>query len=362
MFGLWSFQIFHLGNNSSLQRLGLALLIFLGFYLLKIIYARYIFKVIARVCRKANTSLYSRIVVAFQKPVQILFLVLGIYGALTYLTVNPSRDLLLVELLRSAVIILVAWGLYGLVDEKLLLSDEFQEKLNVDGILIHFFSKIIRFLIFVLAICVVAQEWDYEISSLIAGLGLGGLAFALAAKDTLANFFGGMVIIMDKPFSLGDWIATPSVEGFVENISFRSTRVKTFAQAMVTVPNSTLANEAIINWSRMGKRRINFSLGVTYDTSSEKLKRCISAIREMLKSHPGVHDETIFVFFEKFNDSSLDIFIYFFTNTTNWAEYLAIKEDINLKIMDILETEGVSAAFPTRSIYIDNCTSKSQPT
>jgi MscS family membrane protein len=172
--------------------------------------------------------------------------------------------------------------------------------------------------------------------------------------------FGGMVIFLDKPFTIGDWISTPSVEGTVEDITFRSTKIRTFAHALVTVPNATLANEPITNWSRMGKRRITFHLGVTYTTSRSKLEKCVQAIRAMLEEHPGIHKETIFVYFERFNESSLDIFLYFFTNTTDWKEYLSIREDVNFKIMQILEQEGVSVAFPSRSIYIEKVDGQSE--
>ncbi len=134
-------------------------------------------------------------------------------------------------------------------------------------------------------------------------------------------FFGGVVIITDKPFSIGDWIESSSVEGVVEDINFRSTKVRTFAQALVTVPNSVLANEAITNWTKMGRRQISFKLGVTYSTPKEKLDKCITEIREMLKNHSDIHPQTIFVNFDGFNDSSLDIFLYFFTKSTDWGEF-----------------------------------------
>ena len=226
--------------------------------------------------------------------------------------------------------------------------------LKIDKILLPFLSKVIRFIIIVLALSVILQEWDYDINGFIAGLGLGGLAFALAAQQTLANLFGGIVIITDKPFSIGDWILTPSVEGTVQDINFRSTKVRTFAQAVVTIPNATLANEPITNWTRMGKRRITFNLGVTYSTPKEKLEICVQEIKNMLQKHPGIHPETIFVNFDSFGASSLDIFLYFFTKTTNWGEFLQIKEDVNLKIMSILEKEGVSIAIPSTSIYFKN--------
>nr|WP_316252536.1 mechanosensitive ion channel family protein [Bacillus aquiflavi] len=220
--------------------------------------------------------------------------------------------------------------------------------------LIPFLSKTIRFIIIAIGISMIAEEFGYDVNKFIAGLGLGGLAVALAAKDALGNLFGGVVIITEKPFSIGDWIMTPSVEGTVEEISFRSTRVRTFAQALVTVPNATLAVETITNWSKKGKRRISFHLGLTYDTPKEKIEKIVRRIEELLRSHPDIHQETIFVKFDQFNESSLDIFLYFFTKTTNWGDFLTIKEEINFKIMDIIEEEEASIAFPSRTLYVSS--------
>ena len=184
-----------------------------------------------------------------------------------------------------------------------------------------------------------------SVQGLVAGLGLGGLAVSLAAKDLLANLFGGLAIVTEKHFTIGDWIETPTVEGTVEGITFRSTLVRTFDQALVTVPNSILANEAIKNWSKMGKRRITYHLGISPFTPREKIQRAVQRIREMLQNHPDIHPQTIFVYFERFGESSLDLFLYFFTKTTVWGEYLQV-EDCNLKILQILEEEGIELAFP----------------
>jgi len=209
-------------------------------------------------------------------------------------------------------------------------------------------------IIIALAIVIIVQEWNYDISGLVAGLGLGGLAISLAARDSVANIFGGVIIILDKPFAVGDWIMTPSVEGTVEEMSLRSTRVRTFANALVAIPNAVLANEAITNWTRMHKRRVSFHLGVTYTTPRQKLQTCVNRIKDLLENHPEVHPDLIMVRFEQFAGSSLDIFIYFFTKTKVWAEFLAVREEINFKIMEILEQEGVSIAFPSRSVYFEN--------
>lgn len=340
--------------NLTLETLVIAVLIFLFFLLMRKVFTRYVFRWMSKITSKTDSDFDDRLLHSIEKPVRMLFIVLGFYFAFSYASDSVSVNQTIASLFRSVLIILITWAIYDLTGSQSLLSGKLKQKLNIDNILMSFFSKVARFVIIAMALVVIAQEWDYDVNGFIAGLGLGGLAFALAAKDALANIFGGIIIIMEKPFLIGDWINTPSVEGLVEDISFRSTKVRAFNQSIITVPNSTLANEAITNFTRMGKRRITFHLGVTYDTSRDRLEKCVQEIKKMLVAHPDVHPETIFVFFETFNDSSLDIFLYFFTNTTVWEEFLKVRQDINFKIMEIMEDVGVSAAFPSRSIYFEN--------
>lgn len=347
-------SLFDWAYFATLETIFIAVLIFLFFLLMRKVFTGYIFRWMLKLTSKTDSDFDDRILESFEKPLRVLFIVLGLYFAFSYASNSVSVDETISNLFRSVLVILIAWGIYDLTGSQSVLSEELKKKINIDNILVPFFSKVARFIIIAMAIVIIAQEWNYDVNGFIAGLGLGGLAFALAAKDALANIFGGIVIIMEKPFLIGDWINTPSVEGFVEDISFRSTKIRAFNQSLITVPNSTLANEAITNFTRMGKRRITFSLGVTYDTSRDRLEKCVQEIKKMLANHPGVHPDTIFVFFETFNDSSLDIFLYFFTNTTIWEEFLAVRQDINFKIMEILEKVEVSVAFPSRSIYFEN--------
>ncbi|MGI6683947.1 MAG: mechanosensitive ion channel family protein [Bacillota bacterium] len=339
-----------------LIRIGVALCIFFIFLLFRRFFTRKIFGLLLRFTRNTKTELDNYLVQAFEQSFKLLFIALGIYLALMYLPLSGETNFLISRVFRTFLVILIALGFYKLVGNHRVFTREIADitGMKIDKILIPFLSKVVKFVIIVLALSVILQEWDYDINGFIAGLGLGGLAFALAAQQTLANLFGGIVIITDKPFSIGDWILTPSVEGTVEDINFRSTKIRTFAQAVVTMPNSTLANEPITNWSRMGKRRITFNLRVTYGTPRDKLEKSLKEIKNMLVNHPGIHPETIFVNFDSFGETSLNIFLYFFTNTTNWGEFLQIKEDVNLKIMSILENEGVSPAFPSTSIYFEN--------
>lgn len=331
----------------------IALVIFFLFFFLRKFFSRLLLRIIKKTAQKSQIELSKEILFSLESPFRILFIILGIFSALMYLPLTPSQDLLVLTIFRAVIIVIIAWILYNLLDTYLFTEITKRFEFKLDDLLIPFLSKILRFIIVALAVTIIIQEWGYDITALVTGLGLGGLAAALAAKDAVANLFGGFIIITEKPFTIGDWIHTPSVDGVVEDISFRSTKVRTFARALVTVPNSTLANEAITNWTRMNKRRATFHLGVTYTTPKHKLEKCIEEIKKLLHSHPGIHKETIFVTFDRYNDSSLDIFLYFFTVTTVWKEYLELKEEINFKIMEILEKEGVSIAFPSRSLYFE---------
>jgi len=341
-----------LNQENILYQLGAALLIILITLLIRGIFTRVIFKIILNLTHKTKTDIDRAVVVAFEDPLKFLILVAGIYLGVSLFDLWPTMESFLEDTVRSLVIVAITWGFYNLVGGESF--TRISDKYSLDETLVSFLTKIMRFVIIALSITIVAQEWDYNVTGFIAGLGLGGLAFALAAKDTASNLFGGVIIILDKPFGIGDWIMTPNVEGTVEEMSFRSTKIRNFENALVAVPNSSIVNNPITNWTKMQKRRVSFHLGVTYDTPRSKLQSSIDKIKNIIEDHPAVHPDTIFVRFDQFSDSSLDLFIYFYTKTTNWGEWMEAKENINFKIMEILEDEGVSVAFPSRSIYFEN--------
>lgn len=343
---------------NDVTRILASIFVLLVFLILRKIFAKYIIKILKKMTSKTATQIDDLLLAAFEKPLKSLFVVFGFFIALSILPttlISLTTKNIIIMFLRVIVILLIAWGLYNFSTSSLLFFDGVEKRLGleINKAIAPFISNILKFIIISLAIVLIISEFGYEISGFIAGLGLGGLAFALAAQETASSIFGGIVILLDRPFTIGDWIETPSVEGVVEEITLRSTRIRTFANAQSVMPNATLAKESITNWSRMGKRRITFKIGVTYSTKKEKMQACIDQIRKMLIEHEEVHKETVFVYFDQFNDSSLDIFLYFFTITTNWQKFLEVKEDINYKIMDILEKEDVSFAFPSRSIYIE---------
>lgn len=347
----WEFFI----SYEHLIELGIAIGIFLLFLLFRKLFTKYVFALLLRLGRKLSEKFLPNVFLSFEKSFQWLFIIIGFYIAVKYYPyLNHTNDTF-ITLIRVSIIFVISWGLFNLASTSSSLFKAINEKTNIkiDEILIPFLSRALQFIIVAISLSVILQEFDYEIGGFIAGIGLGGLAFSLAAQDALSNLFGGIVIITEKPFTIDDWIMTPSVEGIVEDISFRSTKVRTFAQALVTVPNATLSNEPITNWSKMGKRQITFNLRLTYDTPKEKIENVVREIKDLLKDHPGIHQETIFVNVDQYEEYGLDIFLYFFTNTTAWGEYLEIREEINLKILDIIEQAGVEIAVPSRKLYTD---------
>lgn len=329
-----------------------AISIFVFFQLLRFLLRKTIYTIV----KKTATTVDDDILDAIKRPIDFLFIIIGINFAMTVLHLDDEVTAVINKLIRSGFILVVFWSIINILNHLSVnihkITNRFGDKINAD--FSNFIVKSIRFFILVLGFIAVLQEWGYNVSGFLASLGLVGMAFALAAKDTAGNLFGSLVIFTDKPFKIGDWIKTPQVEGTIENVGIRSTKVRTFAQALVSVPNGTLANSAILNWSKMGKRRVKTTLGLTYDTSGETLETIIKDIKNMLENHPEIHQETIHIYFSAFGESSLSIFCYYFTKSTNWAEFMRVREDTYLSIMKIVENNGSSFAFPTQTLHIEN--------
>jgi MscS family membrane protein len=337
----------------------LAILV-LFFFLRKYI-TKYMFMILLKIGGKKLNGFFNQLHASFSLPMQGLILIAGVYFAVGYFPFLEQSNNLLIHVLKSGVIFMIGWGLYNLSSSSSVLFSKINKKyhMNIDEILIPLFSRTLRIIIIAISFSIIAQEFGYDVNGFVAGLGIGGLAFALAAKDALANMFGGIIIITEKPFTIGDWVLTPSVEGTIEDISFRSTKVRTFAQALVTVPNATLSNEPITNWSKMGKWQMTFNLTLTYDTPREKIEIVVRQVEYLLKNHSEIHPETIFVNFDEYKENGIEIFLYFFTKTTDWGYYLKVREEINLHIYELLESENIRIALPSRRIIMEEASGES---
>ncbi len=223
-----------------------------------------------------------------------------------------------------------------------------------DEPLVNSVARFLRVAVFLVAVLIVLQMFGYSISGVLAFGGLSGIVMGFAAKDMLANLFGGLMIHLDRPFAIGDWIRSPdkNIEGTVEEIGWRLTRVRTFDKRPLYIPNALFSMISVENPSRMTHRRIKETIGIRY-ADANRMAIITEKVKAMLKAHPEIDTtQTMIVNFNAFAPSSLDFFIYTFTKTTNWVRYHEVKEDVLLKVVDVIEAEGAEIAFPTSTIHV----------
>lgn len=301
----------------------------------------------------------QEILEAVKSPLKLL-----LEGWILYFAVNSSplplgRKLqLLDKLIRSVGIYAFFWGFFNMTNANhgLLLKVLRTAGIKIDSTLSNILSTCLHILICIIGMTVMAKEWDFDITGLLASLSIGSLALALAAKDALANVFGSLIIVLEKPFKPGDWISANGVEGTVEKITFRSTWVRTFPQELIFIPNSTLSSTAITNYSLRQKRRLDFTLGFTYDSSREALESFMGDLKHYLENRPDIlttNGDIVQVNFAEYNSSSLDIRTICYVNTDTQPKFLAIASEINLDLLELISRNGLSCAFPSTSIYME---------
>ncbi|MBN2722042.1 MAG: mechanosensitive ion channel family protein [Campylobacterales bacterium] len=323
---------------------------------------------------------YSKdIILRLRKPSEIMVIIMNfdliiyIYNDFSFL--DPLRqifNIIYVALSTYLIYILIN----TIVDIKIKHIDK---KTHVKNEVINVGLKILNFAIVLVGILVAMTLMGVNLTAILSGLGIGGLAVALAAKDTLANFFATISILVSDTFAQGDWIQVGSSEGTVVEIGLRVTTLRTFDNALISIPNSTLVNDDVKNWSRRTiGRRIKISLGVKYDSKPDDIKNTIEEIRTMLENHPNIatsntiHQyensgfklvsqddiygvkKTLLVYLDEFATSSINILVYCFSSSVVWDEWLEVKQDVMFKIMNILEKNNLEFAFPSLSIYEEN--------
>lgn len=224
-----------------------------------------------------------------------------------------------------------------------------------DDILVPLISRTSKFFVFCVGIIFIGNSLTLDMKSIIAGMGIGGFAFAFAAKDAIANLFGSLTILLDKPFQIGDLVNIGgNIEGVIEQVGIRSTRVRTLYDSMITVPNGILTNTHIDNFGRRNYRRLKTKLGLQYDTPPEKIEAFCEGVRDLLKGNPAVRQDNYRVYFNSFSDSSLDILLYFFWQVPSWDQQLQEEHNLSVKILALANEMGVSFAFPTRTLHLFN--------
>lgn len=328
----------------------------------------------------------TSIIKSTNRPLIGLAAVIGIklcFNIIFYPYANPAFVSTMFSILY---IVNFAWLIIGVLNGyglAIISTMAKQEDTSFRKDVVNLILKIFYFLVIIIAFLMILGKLGVNVSAIVASLGIGGLAVAWASKDILANFFSSILLLIDNSFSQGDWIVCGSSEGIVIEIGLRRTTIRTFDNSILFVPNLILANNSIQNWSRRKVgRRIRMHIGLTYDSPKEKIELCVKDIRKMLFDHEGIakptdtslskedrdlsikkhivsiqdlkgYRRTLLVYLDNFSASSIDILIYCFSQSTNWEQWLITKEDIMLKIMDIVHGHGLSFAFPSQSLYIE---------
>ena len=339
--------------GTTVGNLILAVIVLLFFFFLRKIFVFTIATFLQSLAKRTKNYYDDRIISALKGPVGLAFVLVGLHIALALVT----RDNIIIKnILNTLLIFNIFWAIIALSEALKGVLSSTMSKFNRDlsAEISNFILAIIKILIGALGLGAMLQVWGVNVTALVASLGLGGLAFALAAKDAASNLFGSFSLLADRSIRIGEWISVNGNEGIVEDIGMRTTKIRAFDKSLIVVPNQLVANSPVYNFSRRGVRRININVGLTYSTTKDQVITIVNEIRTMLETHEDIsQDDTLLVNFESFGESSLNIFIYVYTATANWKRHLEIREDVHIKIMKIVEENGASFAFPSTSLYVE---------
>ena len=330
-----------------------AILAFLFFLLLRKLFTSLIVSTLLRITSKTKTDLDDIVVRELRNPLRFFFIVIGLR---VFFQLIFSETHLIKMILNAMTIYTVFWALYAItpaIKATLYRYSHTNDHLSYE--LSNFLIRIIRIFIVLLGLMAILYNFGINVTAFFASLGIGGLALALAAKDTAANLFGSIALLVDRSVKVGEWIKVADYEGIVEDIGMRTTKIRTFEKSIIAIPNAMVASTPIENYSRRGIRRIKMFIGLTYGTSRETMEAIVADLRTMLDHHPNIaQDQIKMVNFRDFNASDLGIMIYTFAASADWQTYLNIREDVNLKIMEIVERHGADFAFPSQSLYVES--------
>lgn len=326
------------------------------FYVLRDLFTRIVIASLKRLAARSKTQLDDMLVEAIAPPLRLLVITAGIFAADRYLAPEGLAAAVLFRLEQSLVVAAIFWALYNATHPLTRIFRHLEAVLSRE--MVDWLVTAARVALMLLGGATVLQIWGIEVGPIIAGLGLFGVAVALGAQDLFKNLLAGLSILVEKRFGIGDWVKVDGiVEGVVEHIGFRSTRIRRFDKAPVFVPNTAFSDNAVTNFTAMTHRRIYWKIGVEYRTTKEQLKTIRDGIEAWLLgndefAHPP--EVPLFVRIDAFNDSSIDIMVYCFTRSTVWGDWLAAKERLAYAIKDIVEGAGTAFAFPSTSVYVES--------
>ena len=344
---------------AALLHVPIGALVFAALMVMGVVGHYAIYRIVRRLTKAADrteTQWDDVLLYAIFPPIQwVMWVVLGLLSLSLFPALDGIREALL-RLSDTALLLLFGWLAHRLSGgiEGELLGEHRGALASSDRATISAVARLSRIVLWVIAGIMILQSLGVSVSGLLAFGGVGGIAVGFAARDLLANFLGGLSIFLDRPFAVGDWIRSPDreIEGTVEDVGWRITRIRTFDQRPLYVPNSVFSTVALENPSRMLNRRIYETIGIRYDDAGA-MEQIVAEVKEMLAAHDDIDKgKTLMVNFVAFGASSLDFFIYCFTRTTDWATYHGVKQDVLVKILKIIEGQGAEVAFPTRTVLL----------
>lgn len=349
--GVWQTSAFGVDIGYLLT----ALIIFLCFWILRSLFVRTVIRLLNRLVERTKTDFDDKVLDAVRDPLSMIPVVLGAFFALDYMQLTAPYDWIAASIVKSLIAYVIFWSFYRLVGPLSFLLQRAGRFLT--STIMDWAVRATKGLFIFMGVATILEVWGIQVGPLLAGLGLFGVAVALGAQDLFKNLIAGLMIIVEKRFLPGDWIKVDSiVEGTVERINFRSTTVRRFDKAPVHVPNAILSDHAVINFSAMTHRRIYWKIGIEYRSTIDQLRKVRDQIEDyVLHNNDFAHPPEVstFVRIDSFSDSSIDIMLYCFTRTTNWGEWLKIKEELAYKVKEIIESAGTSFAFPSQSLYVE---------
>lgn len=337
-------------------RILIALGILVFFLIIRGLFTRVILGATRRFVDKTETSMDDTLLDSVQGPLRLIPIIIGVFIALDYLDLESKYDEMGALLVRTLVVFDLFWALYQVTGPLSASIKRLEELLTRE--MVDWLVSFLHIAVVFIGAATILEIWGIRVGPILAGLGLFGVAVALGAQDLFKNLIAGILVIAEKRMRVGDWIMVDGiVEGTVEHIGFRSTHVRRFDKAPVYVPNAKLSDNAVTNFSEMTHRRIKWKIGLEYRTTIDQLR----SVRDGIESYIHNNDDfaspsevSTFVRIDSFNDSSIDILLYCFTKTTNWGEWLEIKETLACKIKEIVEEAGTGFAFPSRSLYVES--------
>ena len=331
----------------------IAILIYLVFELLNKQLAYLTIKIFKPKYKKKSIKKYGA-----YKPAKAFYSLLGLYLAVLFLKspFNLSEYVMNIvnKIFKILTIFIFTNGIANVLTTNSNFINKIKNKINpdVEDSRFKFLLKAVRVIVYIIGGFLIITELGFNLNGLVAGFGIGGIILTLAAQDTAKNLFAGIMIFLDKPYKVGDWIQIDSLEGTVEDMTFRSTRIRSFENSIINIPNLLISEKSIINWSKMEKRRIKTNLCLVLDTPLNKVEKVQTRIKEMLINHYNITDNTIIVKFDNITENGINLFVSCYTNSVDYNSFLEEKEKINFKIMKILDEEKVELAYDTKTIFV----------